>query len=94
MTLECDTVKKSRSAIYSSQAKWYQTISDKAKRYNFPHIIHYSSWKVNSNPTCINSVSSNFLKFFFAKTSQIINYEIYMLIYLPGVTKTGLANIL
>ena len=47
-------------------------------RYNFPQ--HYSSWKVNFNPIGINSVSSNSWKF--AKTSQIIKYEIYMFIYI------------
>ena len=38
-----------------SQVKWYQTINDKARRYNFPQ--HYSSWRVNFNPIWINSVS-------------------------------------
>ena len=45
-----------------------------------PNIIHYSSWKVNFNPIWINSVSSNSLKF--AKMSQILNYEIYVFIYI------------
>ena len=77
MKLECNTVKKCLLSI--SQVKWYQTINDKAKRYNFPQ--HYSSWKVNFNPIWTNSVSGNSLKF--AKTSQIVNYEIYMFIKKP-----------
>ena len=75
MKLECDAVKKCLLSI--SEVKWYQTINGKVKRYNFPQ--HYSSWKVNFNdPIWINSVSTNSLKF--AKTSQIINYEIYKFI--------------
>ena len=34
MKLESNTVKKCLLSI--SQVKWYQTINDKAKRYNFP----------------------------------------------------------
>ena len=31
------------SAIYSSQVKGCQTINDKAKKYNFLNIMHYSN---------------------------------------------------
>ena len=65
MKLECNTVEKCLLSI--SQVKWYQTINDKAKRYNFPQ--NYLSWKVNFNdPIWINSVSSKSLKF--AKTQS------------------------
>ena len=77
MKLECNTVEKCLLSI--SQVKWYQTINDKAKRYNFPQ--HYPLLKLESKlQSNMNKFSqySNSLKF--AKTSQIINYEIYMFI--------------
>ena len=47
MKLECNTVKKCLLSI--SQVKWYQTINDKAKRYNFPQKLLKLESKRQSN---------------------------------------------
>ena len=47
MKLECNTVKKCLLSI--SQVKWYQTINDKANRYNFPQKLLKLESKLQSN---------------------------------------------
>ena len=47
MKLDCNTVEKCPLSI--SQVKWYQTINDKAKRYNFPQKLLKLESKLQSN---------------------------------------------
>ena len=47
MKLECNTAKKCLLSIL--QVKWYQTINDKAKRYNFPQKLLKLESKRESN---------------------------------------------